>query len=147
MNLPVRQSGVSMIEVLVTIAVIGFGFLSLLSLQIATLNTLSANNQNYVAVSLANGMGERLRANRDNAAFYNGMATADFDKDCSGGNCNMVEFDVWQWKQSLVGEGQLPDGAGVVAVLGGLATVTIEWTEKRARNETERKSYVLEVPL
>lgn len=141
-----NQSGFSMIEVLVTIVVISFGFLSLLTLQMATLNNLSANNQNYVAISVANGMGERLRANRNNVTFYNGIDTADFDKDCSASVCSLIEYDAWEFQQSIIGESQLPEGSGTVSVVGGLATINITWIEKQAR-QVIPVTYSLQVPL
>lgn len=141
-----HQSGFSMIEVLVTIVVISFGFLSLLSLQMSTLNNLSANNQNYLAVSAANDMGERLRANKNNAAFYNGVDTADFSTDCNAADCTLIDYDIWEFQQSIVGESQLPEGVGTISVIGGMATINISWLEKRAR-DISSSSYSLQVPL
>lgn len=133
-----------MIEVLVTIVVISFGFLSLLSLQMATLNNLAANNQNTLAFSIANGMGERLRSNIVNKQFYDLATTKNFTKNCStAGTCTMIEQDHWEFKQAISAESQLPQAEGSIKVIGGFADINITWLEKKGTKFT----YTLQVPL
>lgn len=141
---PSRHAGFSMIEVLVTLVVMSFGFLSLLSLQMATLNNLSVNNQNQVAMSIASGMGERLRANRASIAFYHDTETKAFTKNCAvAGACTIIEQDVWEFKQAIESEGLLPAAEGTIQIVDGLADITISWQEK----DNETFSYVMQVPL
>jgi type IV pilus assembly protein PilV len=139
-----QQSGFSMIEVLMTIVVMAVGFLALLSLQLSTFNNLSASNQNFLAVSLATDMGERVRANIGSAIAYNNMNTSTFSKDCGSVACDLREMDIWQWKQVIMSDNQLPQGVGSITVLGGFATINISWMPKGA---TELRNYALQVSL
>lgn len=125
-----KQSGFSMIEILITIVVISFGFLSILALQMRTLNNLTVNNQEFVAMSIASSFGERVLANVNGTSFYNNLKTKEFTKDCSSSTCLMHEIDFWEFKRSLEQDGQLPDPSAEVQVAGGFVDITINWKEK-----------------
>lgn len=137
------QQGVSMIEVLITIAVMSFGFLSLASFQLASLKHLSGSNQDYVATMLASSMGESIRANIDNLDDYDNADTSNFTKDCTdmANPCTLAESDVWIWKQALA-DHALPLARGEVELTGNSANVSIHWL-----SGTNELSYRLQVPL
>lgn len=138
------ESGFSMIEVLIAIVVISVGFLSMLALQINTLSNLSQNNQTTLAMNLASGMSERLRANRGNANFYHNANTSTFTKDCTvAGACTLIERDIWEFRTSIVSETAMVNGVGTITIAAGLADITISWTDKQGT----LNNYVMQVPL
>ena len=137
-----HQQGVSMIEVLITIVVMSFGFLSLASFQMATLGHLSGNNQDYVATILAASMGESLRSNLSNLADYDGASTEDFDIECAApGDCTVVQEDMLFFRSALA-DHALPNAIGTINVGGNSADVRISWLSAGAT-----VSYRLQVPL
>lgn len=138
------ESGFSMIEVLIAIVVISVGFLSMLALQINTLSNLSQNNQTTLAMNLASGMSERLRANRANANFYHNANTSTATKDCSApGSCTLIEQDIWEFRTSIASETAMVNGVGTITIAAGLADITISWTDKQGT----LNNYVMQVPL
>lgn len=142
------QSGVGMIEVLITIVVISFGFLSLLSMQMNMLTSAAATNQSFLASSLAHDMGERIRANKPGLLSYDGLKTAEFTKDCASVECTIVEEDFFQWKNSIRDGAQgLSAGEGEITAAGGVATITLNWSEKLARQSARELSYSLQVSV
>lgn len=136
-----RQQGVSMIEVLITIAVMSFGFLSLASFQLASLKHLSGSNQDYVATMLASSMGESIRANIENLDDYDDADTSGFSKDCLADPCTLAENDIWIWQQALA-DHALPQAKGEVELTGNSANVSISWL-----SGSDVISYRLQVPL
>ena len=144
------QSGISMLEILITIVVMSFGFLSLASFQIGTLKHLSGTNQHYVATSIAASIAESLHANINQVSDYHNQATKDFTA-CSG-TCTIAQQDLARWKAAIEQHG-LPDGSAIVVINGSEAEVTVSWLESSSRgtvfttDNPEIQSYSLQVPL
>ena len=116
-NLRRRQAGLSMVEVLVTVGLLGIAGLQLTSVQ----NTNSAA-QRFQATLLAEDILERMRANRSQATVgrYNiglgaGVATVGLAAD-----------DLTEWRAALA---QLPGGDGGVDLDGNEVTITVQWTD------------------
>ena len=147
-----NQSGVSMIEVLITIVVMSFGFLSLAAFQMGTLKHLSGSNQHYLVTSLATSMGESLRANDTGITEYHGVETKSFTKNCSTpSNCSIAEQDLARWKTILANHA-LQDGSAMVEIDGNNARIAISWVEKSTSAlvnsaNSETQTYTLQVPL
>lgn len=156
-----KQNGIAMLEVLMAIVVVAFGFMALLKLQVSSLNNVVASNQRYVAASLASTMGERIRANAFAPAAggaspivgYQGVDTASNDM-C--GSSGIVATDVCEWSTEISNaRNALPSGSGRIDIDGLNAVIRISWSEKR-RNakdsggtviDIETASYFLEVPI
>lgn len=139
-----QQGGYSIIEVLITIVVIAFGFLSLLSLELRTLDMLNTNNQRMLAFNITSGMGERMRANVNNRASYGAKNTSTFAKNCTVPTaCNLMENDIWAFKQALANEPQLPGSVGLITLSPGFATISITWAQRDGTNTT----YSMDAPL
>lgn len=136
-----RSSGFSLIEVLVSVLVLGVGVLGMAALQ---LNALKYNQTAAVrsqATFLAYDITDRMRANRTKARAgnYDISLTADAPTGTS-----IVATDLQQWKAALVE--QLPDGAGSVERSSTKFIVTVQWDESRVGGQTSQQ-FVYETQL
>jgi len=154
-----RQSGFSMIELLVAVLVMGIGVLGITGLQMVSLQNNRTALLRGEAVQLAYDMMDRIRANP--GGNYGGLALGDTPPaatNCLASNCTeaqMAAFDQASWKCSLGdfnadavcaalraagalpgGNGQpgLPSGDGSVQVdaANRVVTVTVRWQETNA---------------
>ncbi|AGW91548.1 type IV pilus modification protein PilV [Cupriavidus necator] len=122
-----RQSGTSLIEVLITMVLVAIVLIGMMSLQAASLRYRSGASVRYTIVDAATDLSERIRANT--SALAEGVpegANAYLDalavqppaapaKDCSRVTCDGAEYAAWdvsQWWATLIA--QLP-GAGVAS--------------------------------
>ena len=125
-----RMSGISMIEVLVTLVLIAISMLGLMAVQVQT-NEL--NNQAYLrsqAVSLAYDMAERVRLSATLAkqGHYNLLRNYNPPSVCPSGS--ITDQDRCEWTQRLAET--LPDGDGVLALQNSdEITITVYWTEEK----------------
>jgi type IV pilus assembly protein PilV len=126
---PVRLAGFGLIETLVALCVVSVGLLGLLQLHLSALRVNRAALHAGQAVTLAEDLAERLRANRDPANAY----------DCSGGcvagvGGNAVAVtDLQAWLTAIAA--RLPEGAGAITYRAGALgepaqyLVTVSWTD------------------
>lgn len=108
-----RIRGVSMIELLVAVLVMGIGVLGITGLQMVSLQNNRSALQRSEAVQLAYDMMDRIRTNRGNGAVpgiaYDGIDIGDAPpgfQNCLAANCStaqMVSFDITTWKCALGG--------------------------------------------
>ena len=109
-----RQGGLSMIELLVAVLVLGIGVLGITALQMVSLQNNRAALYRAEAVQLAYDMMDRIRANPIGAVVagdsYDGVALAAVPGDppalCHQAQCTeaqMVFYDLAMWKCSLGG--------------------------------------------
>lgn len=136
-----RSAGFSLIEVLVSMLVLGIGVLGMAALQ---LNAMKFNQTAAVrtqATFLAYDMSDRLRANRADAR--GGAYDTDLDDDAPTGS-SITSTDLQQWKSALVN--QLPDGAGAIERSGNVVTITVQWSEGRI-GDSETQQFVFETQL
>ena len=130
-NCTKTQTGMGLIEALVTLVVLSIGLLGIAALQITSLK-LSANAQwHSQAVWFSYEMTDRITANRSAFAQYNGIDTdKDYDMDCKAAACTpaqMVTADAQAWKELLT---SLPGGRGIISSSGAdLLTVSVMWDE------------------
>jgi len=134
---PLRQKGLSLIEVMITLAVFSFGLLALAALMASGLKyNTSALHRSY-ATSQAYDMADRMRANRLglDAGYYNNLSESDTDPDCIESGCTpeqMAHYDTWQWNTDNAR--LLPEGAGTVSLKSsdsGIYTITVAWYDDR----------------
>jgi type IV pilus assembly protein PilV len=145
------SSGVALLEVLITILVIAFGLLGLLSLQTSTMLSATQTNQYYVATMSAQDMGERIRANAENLASYQ---MDDFGRGSI--NCDGVcEIDINDWHNNISGPengpitaNAIPNAEGQIQLRntpsGLVADVSVRWVQQ---GEPQPFTYTLEVPI
>jgi len=135
-DLPIRavnQSGVTLIEALVTLLVLSVGALGIASMQLAGLKYTSGSYARTQAVILADDMANRLKSNRvfavdldqggDVAADDSPYELADFDTpnpvndavDCLAVTCTetqLRDYDIETWRNELARV--LPSGRGSI---------------------------------
>lgn len=144
MSLTKKQSGFTLIEILITLIIMSIGLLGMASLQI---NSLRSNQGAYLrsqASMLTYDMADRMRANsvRAIAGDYNGFdtdGTAPTDPGCmdSAAGCTAAQqssADLFEWTRRVNGTGAgialLPDAQGTITRgAGNLFTILIDWTE------------------
>lgn len=126
-RMPAR--GTSLLEVLVTIVIMAVGLLGLAKLQVSTLR----NNQNSLyrteATLLANDILDSMRVvNSDSHDQAGAYAVATGSTSAAGPN-PVATTDVSDWKTRITQA--LPDGDGSISVNGRIATIRIEWNDRR----------------
>lgn len=138
-----RQSGVSLIEILIAVLILGGGALGVASLQLTGLRYAAGSQVRTQATLMANDILDRIRANIDIATNYN---TDGFeDDDDSTTNCytqvcspeDLVVFDRATWINQVATV--LPNGQGMIDVQPAtdgqlIASITLQW---RQIKETE----------
>ena len=142
-----RQTGFSLIEILIALFVFAIGILTVAGLQIVSKRTNHEAVQRTTATYLAYDIIERMRANPDQLGVYVddtlGAARATPTVNCTAASCTtqqLAEFDVWQWQQAINGVAELSGGVstgglvnptgcieGIAAGGQGSYTVTIAW--------------------
>ncbi|PKM11486.1 MAG: type IV pilus modification protein PilV [Gammaproteobacteria bacterium HGW-Gammaproteobacteria-3] len=138
-----KQSGFSLIEVLVAMIVLAFGLLGLAGMQATGLkNNQSAYNRSQ-ATQLAYDIADRMRANASEArnlaastyiTLAPGSAAAQSSCESVSTACTpalMAQNDLSEWNADLAA--LLPGGTGSLAVdvATGIFTATVNWTENR----------------
>ncbi|MGI9250463.1 MAG: type IV pilus modification protein PilV [Pseudohongiellaceae bacterium] len=121
-----RQSGVGMVEVLVSLLIISLGFLSLAGLQVTAKRSGYAAMQRTSALVLAHDVMGRMRANpmqldRYLSSALGGGSLSEPARDCRTAQpCTpgeMAGHDLYAWEQAL-------DGASESRLIGGTSTDT-----------------------
>jgi type IV pilus assembly protein PilV len=128
-----KQSGFTLIEVLIAVVIFGVGLLTVASLQIVARQANYDAVQRTTATHLAQGMLERMRANRPALGTYTSGGERVLGNNSLGGDdgscrarnapCDaaaMAVADLREWEQLLDGSYEVADGAGV----GGLVSPT-----------------------
>jgi len=143
-----RQSGFTLVEVLVALVIMSVGMLGIAALYLEGLRAGRTAQYRTTAVTLAADMADRIRANVDAGAAYAGTGPGaaggcvNGPDDCSAAD---LAADDWaDWSNRLAG--QLPQGAtGEVTVAGAprpVFTITVAWPEI---GQEEPASYSLQV--
>lgn len=128
-----KHTGFTLIEVLIAVVIFGVGLLTVASLQIVARQANFDAVQRTTATHLAQGMFERMRANRPALATYTGggeRVLGGGQMTAPGNACQSIASpcaadavalaDLWEWEQLLDGSYEVADGADV----GGLVAPT-----------------------
>lgn len=128
-----KNTGFTLIEVLIAMLVLGVGLLGLAGLQASSLrNNQSAYNRSQ-ATELAYDLADRMRANIAGIATYTAMlpTAATAKPTClSSSGCipaDMAKNDLYQWNLAVTTG--LPSGAGTITAAGVVCTITISWDD------------------
>ncbi|MGN6701800.1 MAG: type IV pilus modification protein PilV [Burkholderiaceae bacterium] len=123
---PPRQSGISMIEVLVTIVILAFGLLGLAGLHTRLQISEMEAYQRSQALLLLDDMANRISTNRYAAASYvTGTTPAG-----TGNACTATTFadrqsrDACEWSNALLGAAEVSGTSKVGALIGGRGCVS-----------------------
>ncbi|GAA5172438.1 MULTISPECIES: type IV pilus modification protein PilV [Halomonadaceae] len=134
-----RQTGVSLLEVLISLLVLAIGILGIVALQTKSLALVQEAYWRGQAVGLAYDLGDRLRANSSQLSGY----ATDMDDDAPQGS-GLVNIDLAGWLNDL--NAILPNGDGSVAIDGDQVTITVQWNAS-PRLEGTLQSSVTKVNL
>ncbi|MDP7063610.1 MAG: type IV pilus modification protein PilV [Arenicellales bacterium] len=151
---PLRQKGLSLIEVMIALAVFYFGLLALAALMASGLKyNTSALHRSY-ATNQAYDMADRMRANPLglDSEYYKNLSESDTDPGCIESGCTqeqMAQYDSWQWNTDNAR--LLPQGKGEVRLKSsdpesadfGMYTITISWNDDRDP-DTAADSFIFE---
>jgi type IV pilus assembly protein PilV len=149
MNPRIRQSGLSLIEVMIAIVIVSVGLLGIAGLQLKGLQYSNESHLRNQAVLQVLDMADRMRANIE------GVADADYDQlegmptgtqpDCSSGDCSAAQvalLDHFQWEAA--NQSLFPSGTGVVchgvntlapldcSGVGDVYSIIVYWDEDRS---------------
>jgi type IV pilus assembly protein PilV len=132
MKSTIKQSGFSLLELLIALIVFSVGLLAVAGLQTVSKQSNFESVQRTTASQIATGMLEDIRTNGSSAAIYSGSGSIGGGSrgllpapDCAAGaDCNPAQkaaFDLWFWEQALDGNMEMTGGAGA----GGLVLPTM----------------------
>lgn len=110
-------TGITLIEVLVALFVLGVGLLGVISLQAQTLKLSQQSYTSTQALFLANDMAERMRVNKD--VFISAFEDT------------LPEVVAWQQDVS----NRLPGGVGSVSVADNLFTIAVQYDQQALHHE------------
>lgn len=146
-----RQSGFSMIEVLIALVVLAFGLLGLALMQTLNLRYTQSAQQRTLAVNLASELLDTMRANRSQIGAY-AMGQSDFAGVAFAGGCGTFDpataaANVTRWKCE-VKEALGPESYAEVDVSGApTVSVTVFWSEPDTDNLADGGKIELETTL
>jgi len=117
-----RQSGFTMLEVLISMVIIAFGLLGVAGLQVFALKNNQSATFRSTATMLAADMTDRIKANVGGAidGAYNAPSLATYGTaiaGCTAAGCTTAELaqnDLFEWQQRIAVS--LPAGAGIVCL-------------------------------
>ncbi|MDG9922195.1 MULTISPECIES: type IV pilus modification protein PilV [unclassified Pseudomonas] len=114
-----RQSGFTLIEVLVSIVILAIGLLGLAAMQLQSLKYTQGSQWRSQANFLAYDIVERIRANRENVDSYViAMSAAK-----PSARTPMANDDLYSWLDQL--ETSIPGGDGAVQWASATRTLTV----------------------
>jgi len=131
---PIKNSGFSLLEVLIAMLILAIGVMGAAVLQLATYRNLQTSHNFAYASMLAGEMADRITANQSEIATYAYTGTSPDDPDCVSNVCSaaqMAAYDVAQWHSRVTGStpGSLPSGTGTITVASNVATILVRWDD------------------
>lgn len=135
-----KNTGFTLIEILIAMLVLAVGLLGLAGLQATSLrNNQSAYNRSQ-AIQLAYDLADRMRANVAGVGTYTAIlpsaAVAQGSCLTVSATCTaavMAQNDLFEWNSAV--STALPSGSGtIISVAGNIFTITITWDDNRDGN-------------
>jgi type IV pilus assembly protein PilV len=138
------QSGLSLIEVLITVVLVSIGLLGLAGLQLTSVQNSNSSGERFVATTLAQDIIERMRANRSNAVSKDNPIAERYDlaMDADPAAGTVAGDDLVAWMAALAAA--LPSADGSVDVDdNNVATVVVQWTDASDKNADDSRAMSL----
>lgn len=131
--------GISLIEVLVSVIVLGVGLLGVAAMQAVALRGGQSSLESSQAVIQTNAIAEAMRANRTNAAQYN---TAGMVCSATAGT-TLATRDVQAWitdlKTTIAGSAADTTVCGRITGCPLNCEITVRWNDQRAGGSVARE--------
>jgi len=144
-----RQTGFSLVEVLITLVIMSVGMLGIAGLYVQSMQAGRTSLFRHHAVTLAGDVADRIRANPTAAAAYTAPAGADNNCVLGGVNCNpaqMAANDILLWRAQAAST--LPGGDVTIifnnAVNPPTYQITVSWSEP---GQVPAPTYVITIPV
>jgi prepilin-type N-terminal cleavage/methylation domain len=137
-NTPRRMRGVSLVEVLVSVVVIGIGLLGIAAMQSVALRGSQGSLETSQAVIQTTAILEAIRANRARAADYN---TAGMVCNVPAAAGTLAQRDLGNWLTSLKATIGTPGDDTTCGQISGCPAnceVTVRWDDSRAGGSATR---------
>ncbi|MDH5437027.1 MAG: type IV pilus modification protein PilV [Gammaproteobacteria bacterium] len=143
-----KQTGFTLIEILVSLLILSIGLLGLAALQLTGMKRNQSAHYRSLAANLAYEIADRIRVNRT-TTYTTATGAPGAATNCVTNACNtatMATYDITYWKCSLGGwdtdtdctglgiEGDLPSGDGSITPdtpSAGIYRVTVMWDDER----------------
>jgi type IV pilus assembly protein PilV len=145
-----RNSGFTMIEVLIAILVLAFGLLGFALLQTMNVRFTKSAQQRTVATNLAYELIDVMRTQRSLGSYYNAIKPASFSGVAvPAGGCARVAAatpaaNIDRWKCEV--RAALPEGeAEVVLAADGTVDVRIQWGDANWDRDASRRNSTVAV--
>lgn len=124
-----RQSGVSLLEILIALLVLAVGVLGAVLLQTNALRYSLSAADHTQATFIAYDMLDRMRANPAELSSYATQVAVGCSTEVSPPAASILATDLADFSHAV--SCRLPAGHGQVAINGQHATVTLSWSEER----------------
>lgn len=127
-----KQQGFSLLEILVSVAVLSLGLLGIAALQTKSVAFNHSGELRSIAALQAYNMLDRIRANKvgREAGLYGNVSGAGSDPSCTScSSSEIAQLDQFQW--NAMNATLLPQGQGTVTQNNNLFTITIYWDNDR----------------
>jgi type IV pilus assembly protein PilV len=149
-NHPERSGGFTLLEVMIALLVLSIGLLGIAALQGVGLRSSHGAYLTSQASLLAYDMADRIRANPETPATYNGFNTAAVDCGAALPAAPLADADLSQWACAV--QQLLPNGsATIVGAAGGNGiatyTITVEWEDLQVEGAGNPWSFALTVDI
>ena len=121
-----HQAGVSLIEVLISLLILGIGMLGAAALQVNALKFTDSSTASSQASFIAYDMMDRIRANPDANYALASLAAAP----TAGSLTTPVTQDLFDFANNVTAIGGT--NASKITIVGRVVTITIVWNDARA---------------
>ena len=142
-----RQTGFSLVEVMITLVIMSVGMLGIAGLYVQSLQAGRTSMFRHHAVTLAGDVADRIRANPTAAVAYTDADGGNNNCVLGGTDCTPAEMaanDIFLWKAQA--DEALPGGDVTITFDGGVIppsyTITVSWNEPG-----ELPTFVITIPV
>lgn len=140
-----KETGATLIEVLIAMVVLAVGLLGLAGLQATSIQSNHSAYYRSQATLLAGDLADRMRANRTEALTNAYLIDFPISSTSNSVTGTSAEKDIAEWLNQLAQT--LPEGTGKIEKDGTLVTISIRWNDTRGQikasgdNDTHNETF------